>query len=97
MKQNIAADLFGQTERIPATGGCSFPTRDELKVPLEGNSSVARCFCQGCCTLFEINEDGARGLEKEAGRSISSDEFFVVGGCELCDSEDKSVVIKKIE
>jgi len=91
--QEVKEKLLGVVKKLVPTGG-HIPDYKKIAAPLE--EGVARFFCQGCGSLYELTQEGAEDLAKRAGSNITSfnDIYFEVKRCTQCDEEFRGVRIK---
>jgi len=80
--------LLGSGGKIRATDNYVVPI-EKLNLPLEPGS-VVRVFCEGCGTIFGLNEKDARRLYEllnKVPRKLESFSgyYFHVGSCLFCD------------
>jgi len=98
-EKKIAEQLFESVKKTHATGEHVASEESIFKL-FEKNDSVARLFCRGCGSIYELDKKNAERLAVLAGENFTSEEnnsdYFESEGCEACDGDDKKVYLRQI-
>ncbi len=92
----IKSEFFGKVKKIEVSSE-HIIKKELLEEPFEKNDTVARCFCEGCGVLYEINKELSDNLSEKAGVNnpdLLEKKYFKVKGCGACNNEDESVELK---
>jgi hypothetical protein len=96
MEKKVSIEMFGGLRRIPATGDHR-PSQGALLAPMERADGVARLFCVGCGSLYELAQESVVNYQKQAGtHTVAPHTYFEVGGCVGCDGDQSKIQLKEI-
>lgn len=100
MDETNKKKLLGMVGKIPATHNHPIPI-EKLNYPLP-SGAVIRSFCQGCGTVIGLDLNDAMvylsllAEDLEGGPESFAGQYFHVGVCSFCDSEEFSIELRPI-
>ncbi len=84
---------------VPKKNRDESPRPGSLREPFESAGAVMYGFCRGCGLRYELKADEAAALFSKVGEpyQVTGSQYFEMGSCGTCESDDHSLLLKEIQ
>lgn len=84
---------------VPKKNRNKSPRPGSLREPFESAGAVMYGFCRGCGIRYELKADEAAALFSKVGEpyQITGNQYFNMGACGMCGSDDRSLSLEEIQ